>query len=96
MLFQKYNLELTTDIHACIDHAFVNIRESVSVKRRLQTAEGVEFLTRRCQRSQRTWKMTSGLTALRDGPLKKVMGAGGKFSSRRNFFRYQIPGMNFF
>ena len=39
MLFQKYNLELTTDIHACIDHAFVNIRESVSVKRRLRTAD---------------------------------------------------------
>ena len=25
-LFQKYKLELTTGIHACIDHAFVNIR----------------------------------------------------------------------
>ena len=27
MLFQKYKLELTTGIDACIDHAFVNIRE---------------------------------------------------------------------
>ena len=27
--------------------------------------------------------------------IRKVMG-GGKFSSRRNFFRYQIPCMNFF
>ena len=27
MLFQKYKLELTTGIHACIDHAFVNIGE---------------------------------------------------------------------
>ena len=26
-LFQKYKLELTTGIHACINHAFVNIRE---------------------------------------------------------------------
>ena len=26
-LFQKYKLELTTGIHAYIDHAFVNIRE---------------------------------------------------------------------
>ena len=26
-LFQKYKLELTTGIYACIDHAFVNIRE---------------------------------------------------------------------
>ena len=26
-LFQKYKLELTTGIHAFIDHAFVNIRE---------------------------------------------------------------------
>ena len=26
-LFQKYKLELTKGIHACIDHAFVNIRE---------------------------------------------------------------------
>ena len=26
-LFQKYKLELTTGIHACVDHAFVNIRE---------------------------------------------------------------------
>ena len=25
--FPKYKLELTTGIHACIDHAFVNIRE---------------------------------------------------------------------
>ena len=26
-LFQKYNLELTTSIHAYINHAFVNNRE---------------------------------------------------------------------
>ena len=26
-LFQKYELELTTGIHTCIDHVFVNIRE---------------------------------------------------------------------
>ena len=26
-LFQKYKLELTTVIHACIDHAFVNVKE---------------------------------------------------------------------
>ena len=26
-LFQKYELELTTGIHACTDHVFVNIRE---------------------------------------------------------------------
>ena len=32
---------------------------------------------------------------LRDGPSEKLWG-GGKFSSRRNFFRYQIPCMNFF
>ena len=32
------------------------------------------------------------------GPtIRKVMGGGGgEFSSRRNFFRYQIPCMNFF
>ena len=28
--------------------------------------------------------------------IRKVMGWGGEFSSRRNFFRYQIPCMNFF
>ena len=32
---------------------------------------------------------------LRDGPLEKLWGRGG-ISSRRNFFRYQIPCMNFF
>ena len=26
-LFQKYKLELTTGIHTCIDHAFINITE---------------------------------------------------------------------
>ena len=26
-LFQKYKLELTTGIHTCIDHAFVNLKE---------------------------------------------------------------------
>ena len=26
-LFQKYKLELTTGIHACIEHVFVNVRE---------------------------------------------------------------------
>ena len=26
-LFQKYKLELTTSIHSCIDHAFLNIQE---------------------------------------------------------------------
>ena len=31
----------------------------------------------------------------RDGPLDKLWG-GGEFSSRRNFFRYQIPCTNFF
>ena len=31
----------------------------------------------------------------RDWPLEKLWGEG-KFSSRRNFFRYQIPCMNFF
>ena len=31
----------------------------------------------------------------KDGPLEKLWG-GGEFSSRMNFFRYQIPCMNFF
>ena len=40
-------------------------------------------------------------TIVRDGPLEKLWvgwggGGGGEFSSRRNFFRYQIPYMNFF
>ena len=33
---------------------------------------------------------------LRDGPLEKLLGGGGEFSSRRNFFRYQIPCRDFF
>ena len=32
---------------------------------------------------------------IRDGPLEKLWG-GREFSSLRNFFRYQIPCMNFF
>ena len=28
--------------------------------------------------------------------IRKVMGGGGEFLSCRNFFRYQIPCMNFF
>ena len=32
----------------------------------------------------------------RDGPLEKGRGGGGEFSSRRNFFLYQIPCMIFF
>ena len=35
-------------------------------------------------------------TIVRDGPLEKLWGGGGEFSSCRNFFRYQIPYMNFF
>ena len=37
-------------------------------------------------------------TIVRDGPLEKLWGGGGggEFSSRRNFFLYQIPYMNFF
>ena len=44
-------------------------------------------------------KILNGVgSGLRDGPLEKlwVAGGGGEFSSRRNFFRYQIPCMNFF
>ena len=37
-LFQKYKLELTTGIHACIDHAFVNIRE-FNMPRQLTTTK---------------------------------------------------------
>ena len=37
-LFQKYKLELTTGIHACIDHAFVNIREC-NMPRQLTTTK---------------------------------------------------------
>ena len=40
---------------------------------------------------------------LRDGPLEKLWGGGGggvggegEFSSRRNFFRYKIPLINYF
>ena len=33
---------------------------------------------------------------LRDRPLEKLWGGGGEFSSCRNFFRYQIPCINFF
>ena len=33
---------------------------------------------------------------LRNGPLEKLWGGGGEFSSLRNFFPYQIPCMNFF
>ena len=39
------------------------------------------------------------LCYIRDGPIRIVMGGGlggGKFLSHRNFFRYQIPCMNFF
>ena len=32
---------------------------------------------------------------IRKGPLEKLWGGGGEFLSRRNFFRYQIPCMNF-
>ena len=28
--------------------------------------------------------------------IRKIMGGGGEFSSRRDFFGYQIPCMNFF
>ena len=31
-----------------------------------------------------------------EGPLEKLRGGGREFSSRSNFFRYQIPCMNFF
>ena len=37
-LFQKYKLELTTGIHACIDQAFVNIRE-FNMPRQLTTTK---------------------------------------------------------
>ena len=37
-LFQKYKLELTTGIHACIDHVFVNIRE-FNMPRQLTTTK---------------------------------------------------------
>ena len=34
---------------------------------------------------------------LRDGPLQKLWGGGeGNFRAAGNFFRYQIPCMNFF
>ena len=38
--------------------------------------------------------LTHYFYVLRDRPLEKLWGGG--FSSRRNFFRYQIPCMNFF
>ena len=41
-----------------------------------------------------TWLETDS-KLFRDGPLEKLWG-GGEFSSRRNFFRYQIPCTNFF
>ena len=37
--------------------------------------------------------------AFRDGPLEKLWGVGGgegNFRAAGFFFRYQIPGMNFF
>ena len=39
-----------------------------------------------------------GLSALRCRPLVKLWGwgLGGEFLSRRNFFLYQIPCMNYF
>ena len=44
----------------------------------------------------RILQLTFALYALiRDGPLQKLW-RGGEFSSRRNFFRQQIPCMNFF
>ena len=36
-LFQKYKLKLTTSIQACIDHAFVNIREFMIPRRLMAT-----------------------------------------------------------
>ena len=45
--------------------------------------------------------LRSKCKSLRDGPLEKLWGGGGgggggEFSSRRSFFRHQIPCMNFF
>ena len=39
----------------------------------------------------------TNVVVIRDGPLEKLWGGrGSEFSSRRNFFRYQIPCMNHF
>ena len=39
------------------------------------------------------WKV---IHELRDGPLEKLRGGAGEFSSRRDCFRYQIPCRNYF
>ena len=44
-----------------------------------------------------TYMVKGMLDELRDGPLEKLWGGGeGNFRAAGIFFRYQIPGKNFF
>ena len=61
--------------------------------------EAIDFkLSSKCAcrmlQERRTLGITERNLSIRDGLLEKLWGEG--FLSRRNFFRYQIPCMNFF
>ena len=79
-------------------HYFVNYKIWVPPTNLfLQTDNSPLVLQLHCQNQEVRANMWVYLRdVIRDGPLEKLWGGVGEFSSRRNFFCYQIPCMNFF